>query len=147
MEREREAILLILQKGARMLFNQKGNIGLIVACCIFGVIFLAGGGLAGWPMYNVWQQGLAGQATLKRAEQERKIMVEQAKAEFESAKVRAQAIEIIGKSAKEYPEYRLQEFMGAFAEALNSDKIEQIIYVPTEANIPIMEASRILQGE
>ncbi len=30
--------------------------------------------------------------------------------------------------------------MGAFAEALQSEKIDQIIYVPTEANIPITEA-------
>ncbi len=104
-------------------------------------IFLSGA-LVGCPRYRVWQQGLSGKANLAKAEQERKILVEQAKAEKEAAEIRAEAIAIIGKSAKEYPEYRLQEFLGAFAEALQSDKIEKIIYVPTEANIPIMEAGR-----
>lgn len=32
--------------------------------------------------------------------------------------------------------------MGAFAEALQSDSIDKIIFVPTEANIPIVEAGR-----
>lgn len=97
----------------------------------------------GLPIYGVWQQGLSGKAQLERAEQTRKILIEQAKAEKESAQVRAEAIAIVGKAAKDFPEYRLQEFLGAFAEALQSDKIEKIIYVPTEANIPIMEASRL----
>ena len=49
---------------------------------------------------------------------------------------------IIGKKAKAYPEYRMQEFIGAFGEALNNGNINTVIYVPTEANIPIMEAGR-----
>jgi len=36
-------------------------------------------------IYNVWQQGLAGKATLERAEQERQILVKQALAERDSA--------------------------------------------------------------
>jgi len=97
----------------------------------------------GVPVYRVWQQGMAGEANLRRAEQEKQIMIEQARAEKESAQLRADAIKIIGQAAKEFPEYRTQEFIGAFAEALQSDKIEQIIYVPTEANIPITEAGRV----
>ena len=46
------------------------------------------------------------------------IQIEQARAELESAELRSKAIEVIGKSAKEYPEYREQEFIGAFGEAL-----------------------------
>ena len=98
--------------------------------------------MAGCPRYTVWQQGLAGKANLAKAEQERKIMIEQAKAEKESATVRSEAIAIIGQAAKDFPEYRLQEFLGAFAEALQNGNIEKIIYVPTEANIPIMEAGK-----
>lgn len=98
--------------------------------------------MAGIPPYKVWQQGQAGKARLMRAGQERKILVEQAQAELEAAEHRVKAISIVGQAAKDFPEYRLQEFMGAFAEALQSDKIQKIIYVPTEANIPIMEASR-----
>lgn len=113
-----------------------GTVGTIV----LAVLITAG--MAGCPQYNVWQQGLAGEAKLKRATQERKILVEQAKAELESAEIRALAIEVLGQKAKDFPEYRLQEFLGAFAEALQSGKIDQIIYVPTEANIPIMEAGK-----
>src|SRR3990172_1412618 len=84
-----------------------------------------------------------GQATLKRAEQEKQVMIEQARSELESAKLRADAIQIVGKAAKEYPEYRTQEFIGAFAEAMQNGAIDKIIYVPTEANIPITEAGRV----
>lgn len=98
--------------------------------------------LFGYPVYNVWAAGMQGKASLVQAEQERKIQIEQAKAELESAKLRAEAISIVGNASKEFPEYRTQEFIGAFAEAIKSDKVEQIIYVPTEANIPIVEARR-----
>ncbi len=56
---------------------------------------------------------------------------------------RAEAIKIVGQAAKDYPEYRNQEFIGAFAHAIQDGRISQIIYVPTEANIPITEARRL----
>lgn len=98
--------------------------------------------LFGWPHYKVWKQGMNGQAALAEAEQSKMIQVQTAKAELESAKYRADAIETIGKSAQQYPEYRNQEFIGAFGEALRDGKIQQIIYVPTEANIPVLEAGK-----
>lgn len=107
---------------------------------VFSVVIALG--MWGCPQYNVWEQGLQGQAALARAEQEKRIQIEQAQAERNSATLRAEAIEIMGKAAKEYPEYRYQEFLGSFAEALQEGKIDQIIYVPTEANIPIMEAGK-----
>lgn len=94
------------------------------------------------PQYKVYYAGLAGEAMLRKAESEKKILIEQARAEVESAKLRAEAITIVGKATKDYPEYRLQEFIGAFAEALKEGNIDQIIYIPTEANIPILEAKR-----
>lgn len=95
------------------------------------------------PTYKVWQQEMSGKARLAEASQSRKILVEQANAELEAAAVRAEAIGLVGKAAQLYPEYRQQEFMAAMGEALNNGEIEQMIYVPTEANIPITEASRI----
>ncbi len=112
---------------------------------LFLLLFIIAGLMFIWPQYNVWQQGLAGKASLRRAEQDRKILIEQAKAEKESAQFRADAIAIVGAAAQEYPEYRLQEFLGAFAEALQNGNIEKIIYVPTEANIPVMEAGRFMR--
>lgn len=92
------------------------------------------------PKYGVWVAGLSGKATLMRAEQEKLVLIETAKAEVEAATLRAQAIEAVGAAAQKYPEYRTQEFIAAFGEAIQSGQIEQIIYVPTEANIPIVEA-------
>jgi regulator of protease activity HflC (stomatin/prohibitin superfamily) len=85
---------------------------------------------------------MSGKARLAEASQSRQIQVEQAKAELDASKLRAEAIKIMGKAAKEYPEYRQQEYMAAFGEALREGKMSQIIYIPTEANIPIMEANR-----
>lgn len=98
--------------------------------------------LFGWPHYKVWKQGMDGQAALAEAEQSKMIQVQVAKAELESAKLRAEAIKLVGEAAKDYPEYRKQEFIGAFGEALRDGRIQQIIYVPTEANIPIVEAGK-----
>ncbi len=113
----------------------------IVLTVIVSVMFIAGI-MYVIPQYNVWQQGLSGAAELAKAEQNRKILVEQAIAEEEAAQYRANAIAIVGQAAKDFPEYRMQEFLGAFGEALQSDNIDKIIFVPTEANIPITEAGR-----
>jgi regulator of protease activity HflC (stomatin/prohibitin superfamily) len=124
--------------------NNRGGVTVVmvilgtVACV--GIVVLL---LFGFPMWNVWRSGLSGEADLKKAEQTRMIQIQQAKGEKESAQLRADAIAIVGKAAKDFPEYRQQEFIGAFAEALHSGKISQIIYVPTESNIPIIEAGRM----
>jgi regulator of protease activity HflC (stomatin/prohibitin superfamily) len=112
-----------------------GTVIFVVLLMAFGFWFI--------PVYGVWKAGLTGKAALMRAEQEKQIQIEQAKAELESAKLRAQAIEIVGQASKDFPEYRTQEFIGAFGEAVKSGAINQIIYVPTEANIPIVEAGRV----
>lgn len=83
-----------------------------------------------------------GRAKLAEASQVRMIQVEQARGEVEAAKLRAEAIKTVGLAAQQFPEYRNQEFIGAFGEALREGKISQIIYVPTEANIPILEAGK-----
>lgn len=98
--------------------------------------------MGGCPPYNVWQQGLTGQAELRRAEQNRQIQIEQARAEREAAELRAEAIAIVGQAAKDFPEYRYQEFLGAFGEAFREGDIDQIVYVPTEGLIPITEAGK-----
>lgn len=110
---------------------------------VVSLILLLAFGLWFFPTYGVWKAGLSGKATLMQAEQEKQIQIEQAKAELESAKLRAEAISIVGEASKNYPEYRTQEFIGAFAEAIKSGAIDQIIYVPTEANIPIVESGRV----
>ena len=110
---------------------------LVIAVVAIGIIL---GLMFGLPRYNVWQQEMAGRARLAEATQSRQILIEQARAEKDAALLQAEAIKIMGEAAQRYPEYRKQEFIGAFGEALKAGKINQVIYVPTEANIPILEA-------
>lgn len=114
-----------------------------VSLVIFILLFVLLAGMAGCPPYNVWKKGLDGQANLRQAEQERQILVEQAKAEKESAQYRSDAIQIVGKAAQDFPEYRYQEFLGSLGEALREGNIKQIMYIPTESMIPITEATRL----
>ena len=123
--------------------HQNGNtdnvlIGMVAVFIVIAILFV----LFAWPQYKVWQQGMSGQARLAEAQQSKQIAIETAKSELESAKLRAEAIKVMGKAAQEYPEYRNQEFIGAFGEALREGKVNQIIYVPTEANSPVLEAGK-----
>ena len=121
--------------------RQRGDAtaGMILTLVVLGVLAALFFGL---PMWNVWRAGLSGEAALNRAEQTKQIMIETAKAEKLAAIERAEAISIMGEAAKQFPEYRQQEFMQAFGEALREGNISQVIYVPTEANVPILEAGK-----
>lgn len=105
----------------------------------------------GYPKYRVWQQGLEGEAELKRAEQNRKIAVQEAEAKKEAAKslaeaeiIRAQGVakanEIIGNSLKGNEEYLRYLWIDNLEKNQNA-----VIYVPTEAGLPILEAGRLKQ--
>ena len=108
------------------------------------VLLLLGGFLWGLPNYKVYARELNGKAQLKEAEWNKQIAIEEAAALKESAKliaeaevIRAQGIadanEIIaGSITDEYIRYK-------FVEGLNDGNTE-VIYVPTEANLPILEA-------
>lgn len=134
--------------------TRKGE-GELILIVLAGVAILAVGCglLFGLPAYNVWASGMSGEAKLRHSEQEKRIMIETAKAraesailaaeaEVETAKLRSKAIGLVGQAAKDFPEYRTQEFIGAFGDAVQSGAINQIIYVPTEANIPIVDKAR-----
>lgn len=122
--------------------RQQGETGLIITLIILAAVIFIGGLMWLLPLYSVWQQRLSGEAALARAQQTRQITIAQAKAEEEAAEHRAKAIAIMGEMAKKYPEYRQQEFIGAFAEAMHNGRINQIIYVPTEGGIPMLEAGK-----
>ena len=126
----------------------KVNIRLILIVAILGVVIILGL-MFGMPMYKVWQQEMTGKAEFSRAEQNRKIRVEEAKAEKESAVFRAEseiiraegvakANEIIGGSLKDNKDYLTYLWIQALYDESNS-----VIYVPTEANMPILEATRL----
>jgi len=105
----------------------------------------------GCPNYHVWQQGLVGQAELRRAEQNRQIAVQEATAkkeaavmlagaEVERARGVAEANKIIANGLKGHDEYLRYLWI---TEKAGQGVSREVIYVPTEANIPIMEAGRL----
>lgn len=102
----------------------------------------------GLPVYRVWQQEMTGKAELSRAEQNRQIRIQEAKAkkeaavfeaeaEVERAKGVAAANKIIGESLNENENYLRYLWIQSL-----SDGNSETIYVPTEANLPILEAGR-----
>lgn len=118
---------------------------LIWAALLFTILIMGG-----CPMYNVWEQGLTGEAALARATQDWQILIEEAlakkessvhwaAAEVERAKGAAQANQIVAESLGG-PEGYLRWL---FIEKLDEIKSGQIIYLPTEAGIPILEAGRL----
>lgn len=123
--------------------------GAIVLLTILVVIAL--GLMIGIPKYRVYAQDLAGQANLKQQEWEKKIKVEEARAVLESSKLLAEAEverargireanEIIQTSLggpEGYLRYLYIQQLGTLQESGG-----QVIYVPTEAGIPILEAGR-----
>lgn len=122
--------------------KQNGNAALLALTAVFFAVGFVAFLFWGIPQYNVYAKRLSGQAQLEYANLQRQALVAQAQAERDASELRAEAIEIVGAKAQQYPEYRNQEFIGAFAECLQNGCASQIIYVPTEASIPITEAGK-----
>ena len=90
------------------------------------------------PWYNVWSQEMEGKAEFAKAEQKANLEAEKlnAQAEIERAKGAAEAIRIEnGSITPTYIQYLWVRQQGD----LNN---KTVIYVPTETNLPILEATR-----
>jgi hypothetical protein len=131
---------------------KKNTIVLLAICGTFLFLGSVGGGMWGCPKYEVWQQGLKGQAELARAEQNRQIAINEAKALKESAQFKAdaeitrakgvaEANKIIGDSLKGNEAYLRYLFIDMLNETGGDGR--ETIYIPTEAGMPILEAGRI----
>lgn len=121
---------------------------MLVALLVCGVIAAILALMFGIPQWKVYQQRLAGEAKLREAESSRQIRIEEAKAEraaaqelaqaeIERAKGVAAANQIIGDSLKGNDAYLRYLWIQGL-----SDGSGETIYVPTEANLPILEATR-----
>lgn len=122
-----------------------------IGVVLLGLIFLIGiiwGMFALYAPYSVWSQSKAGQAELAKADYNRKIAVREAEAKKESAQylaqadiIRAEGIakanKIIGDSLKTNEKYLEWKFIDELP--LNKN---QIIYLPTNTVLPILEATR-----
>ena len=111
---------------------------------ILVVMLLFVGLLWAIPNYKVYSRELNGKAQLKEAEWNRQIAVQEAEALKESAKLKADAEVIRARGIAEANEIIAESLTDnyikyKFVEGLNDGNTE-VIYVPTEANLPILEA-------
>ena len=102
----------------------------------------------GCPYYGVYQKRMEGEGLLQKAQSERQVQIEDAKgkelsakmlanAEIERARGVSEANKIIGDSLRNNPEYLTYLWI----KEVNADG-NSVIYIPTEAGIPILEANR-----
>lgn len=128
--------------------NIKGGNILLFSIGVIVFFFLFFGILA--PLLKPWWAEQSGKAEYAQAEQNRRIAILEATAKEESAKHLAQAEvnradgvakanKIIGESLKDNEAYLRYLWIIDVAGA-NLDKT--VVYIPTETNIPILEASR-----
>lgn len=119
---------------------------IIVSVFAFLVISIIVG--AGIPKYIVYCSTLSGEARLREAESSKKIAIEEAKAKMESAQMLAkaeverakgvaEANKIIGESLKGNESYLHYLWIDSLHDT-NAD----VVYIPTEAGLPILEAQR-----
>lgn len=99
------------------------------------------------PWYNVWSQEMEGKAEFAKAEQNRKIKIEEAKANLEAEKLNAQAEIERAKGAAEAIRIENGSLTPTYIQYLwvrqQSDLSDKtVIYIPTETNLPLLESTR-----
>ena len=111
-------------------------------------IFMLCGGLYGCPQYNVYMKRLDGEAMLAHSQAAKEVAVSEAKAkleaatllanaEVERAKGVAEANRIIGDSLHNNDAYLRYLWI---TEVAGKDIDKTVVYIPTEGNMPVMEA-------
>jgi regulator of protease activity HflC (stomatin/prohibitin superfamily) len=123
---------------------------LLAALILIGAI---AGGLWGCPRYEVYSKEMTGHAEYAMAESTRKVKVLEAQAKLDAAKLEAQsdverakgvaaANEIVVKGLggpDNYLKWKYIQMLEDHGKAVN----REVIYIPTEGGIPIMEAGRL----
>ena len=99
------------------------------------------------PKYRVWSSELQGRAEFARAEQNRLIKIEEAKANLEAEKLNAQAEVERAKGAAAAIEIENGKLTETYIRYLwvrqqNDLNDKTIIYIPTEGGLPILESTR-----
>ena len=135
-----------MNEDKKLVVNEKSVVIVILSLLFLVVLF--------WsiPQYRVWQKTLSGKAHLREAEFNRQIQVVEAEAKAHAAKSLAEAEviraggvakanEIIGQSLKNNEAY----LRYLWIDSLNRTN-DKVIYVPTEAGLPIFEAHRLDLG-
>lgn len=129
------------------MYNVQKIIGLVFLVILL-ITALTWGSSALCRYYDVWAEHKAGEAELARASSNRQIKTLEAEAKMESAKylaeaeiIRAEGVaeanRIIGNSLEGNEAYLRYLWIHGLGEGGN-----QVIYVPTECQLPILEATR-----
>lgn len=115
--------------------------------------------LAGYPVWRVWASHKQGQADLQRARNEQQIQIAQAQSRLDAAElnkkaavIEAQAVALqineIGKQLTEHDLYLKWQWIKMMEDTAKEGTMDtSVIYVPTEANLPILEAGRFKQRQ
>jgi regulator of protease activity HflC (stomatin/prohibitin superfamily) len=105
--------------------------------------------LFGCPSYNVYAAGMSGKAALAEAEQNRRIKVYEAQAKMDAEKLTAAAEVEAAKGVAEANKIIADSLGGPegylrwrYIEMLSNQQQNSVIYVPTEAGLPILEAGK-----
>ena len=132
--------------------NATNSIWSLALGLLFLLLVVVGGGLGSCAAYNsvrVWNAETAGEAELAQARQNRQIATLEAEAKLESAKLLARAEVERAKGVAEANRI-VADGLGGPEGYLRYLYIEhlaqsqgQIIYVPTEGGLPILEAGRL----
>jgi len=124
--------------------ENKSLIRIILAFICLGIVFVPSCMLV-MPQYKIYEQRNEGEAELARANYSKQTAIQEAHAKMESAKlladaevIRAEGVakanKIIGDSLNNNEAYLRYLYINNLEHSQN-----QIIYVPTEANLPILE--------
>jgi hypothetical protein len=107
--------------------------------------------LFGYPMWSVWAAHQEGLADLQRAKREQQIQIAEAQSRLDAAELNKQAaiieaqavseqIKCIGRELSNHDLYLRWQWIKMMEDM---DTQTNTIYVPTEANLPILEAGRL----
>lgn len=130
---------------SRNLFALAGGIALLLAVLVGGAL----GSCAAYNSVRVWNAETAGEAELAQATQNRKIAVLEAQAKMDSAKLNADAEVARARGVAEANKIVANGLGGpeGYLRYLYINNLEnskgQIIYVPTEGGLPVLEAGRL----
>lgn len=128
--------------------NNQVNISLKgIVLGIIAAVVIIGAFAFGLPLYNVWEQEMSGKAEFAKAEQNRRIKIEEAKANLEAEKLNAQAEIERAKGAAEAIRIENGSITPTYIQYLwvrqQKDFTGKIIYIPTETGLPVLEAGRV----